>query len=617
MKARGSLLRFLILTAGFLLVLALLVSSISTARTQPPASGQWTGGHWGELRSIAAADLGLLHPVGLTYSPSADLFFALEAQDGKGAAELTAFTPFEDPAGSTELAMTPSQPLNTAFYEPTGELIALSEQGQVLAQVEIGPGGDRPLSGQRARHFSMDALQIADPQGMSVDAAGGRLFVLDGAGSSIIVIQADGQHAFDGEAASRAGRVERIALRSLENVALRGIAFNPSNGHLYVGSPAERKLYELTETGELLSVYDLAEMGLRDPQGMVFAPSADRTDNPAVYHLYLADSGLSDENSNNENSNNGHIVELSFEQPAAPAQAPVILASLVNTIDTSKASWDPSSPDPAGIAYRSDFNRLLVVDSDVDEGHPDFEGKNVFQSSLRGNLVATCNTLAFSDEPTGAAVNPNNRHFFLTDDNNDHIFEIAIGTDGIYCTADDVVTPLDLRLLLNLPNGVDPEGVAYGANRLFVADGIDREVYIVNLGANGVIGGTGTNADRVAGHFDVQRLGINEPEGIEYNPDNNTLFIVSTKVVEQFMQETTLSGMLVKRHNLSFLGLVRRSGLAYAPGSQNPALKNLYIASRGVDNSEDPDENDGKIYEVALDRDAPREQLNFLPATFG
>jgi uncharacterized protein YjiK len=594
------------LVTTLLLGLTLLASCISTAQSQPPS------GHWYELRSIAAADLGLLHPVGLSYSPSADLFFALEAQDGGGPAELTVFTPFEDPAGTNQLASAAFQPLNMAFYPPTAELIALDQQGQDVMQVEIGPDGVQPHPSQAIRHFNAGALRLANPQGMAVDAATGRLFVLDGAGPRIVSIQADAQNAFDGEAASRAGRVQRIALRSLENVALRGIAFNPSNGHLYVGSPAEQKLYELTETGQLLSVYDLAEMDLRDPQGMVFAPSADQTDDPAVYHLYLADSGLSD-----ENSNNGHIVELSFEQLSAPAHAPVILASLVNTIDTSKASWNPSSPDPAGITYRPDVNRLLIVDSDVDEGHPDFAGKNVFQSSLRGNLVATCNTLAYSAEPTGAAFNPSNRHFFVADDNFDNIFEITLGADGIYCTADDRVATLSLRVLLNRPDGVDPEGLAYGANRLFVADGIDREVYIVNLGANGVIGGTGTNADTVAGHFDVQRLGVTEPEGIEYNPDNNTLLIVSTKVVEKFVKETTLSGTLVTTYNLSFLGLVRRSGLALAPGSEDPGAKNLYIASRGVDNAENPRENDGKVYEIALGQETPREHLIFLPANLG
>jgi hypothetical protein len=43
-----------------------------------------------------------------------------------------------------------------------------------------------------------------------------------------------------------------------------------------------------------------------------------------------------------------------------------------------------------------------------------------------------------------------------------------------------------------------------------------------------------------------------------------------------------------------------RSDVTYAPGSQNAAIKNIYIASRGRDNDDDPNENDGKIWEINI-----------------
>jgi hypothetical protein len=567
-----------------LILALLLVPAISSAFSHAPSNG-----YWYQVRAIEAADLGLANPIGLTYTPSANLFFGLESS---GAA-LIAFTPFEDQVGRNPLATPTSHPLNAAFYEPTGELFALALGGQQLTQAQIGPRGDRPPADQTIRQLNAELLQLANPKGVTFDAEGGRLFILDAAGSSVVRVQADAQHAFDGEATGREGRTQRIPLHSLENLALRGLAFNPANGHLYAGSPAEQRLYELTEVGQVVAIYDLAELNLRDPQGMVFAPSADKTDDPGIYNLYLADSGLS-----SENPNQGHIIEISFQQQVLPF-AVNAAATLVNTIDTSKPAWNPSSPDPAGLAYHQDFQRLIVSDSEVEENHPDYQGSNVFQSTLSGTLGPTCSTASFSNEPTGVAVNPTNGHIFFADDNNDRVYEVDL-VDGIYCNGNDVVSSLDTRTFLN-PSSEDPEGLAYGANKLFISDGINTELYVVDLGANGVIG---SGDDSFTGSFDTAALGLRDPEGVEYNPDNNTLLIVSTIGGDRFIQETTLAGVLVTTWEITFTGNEPRSGLAYGPSSQGGGQKSAYLASRGVDNGPDPNENDGKIWEIALG-DAP------------
>jgi hypothetical protein len=122
--------------------------------------------------------------------------------------------------------------------------------------------------------------------------------------------------------------------------------------------------------------------------------------------------------------NAGQIVESSF-QTAAPPTA-LDPASLVQTIDTSKAAWNPSSPDPAGIAYRLATNGLFISDSEVEENHPDFQGFNVFEANTVGSLFATCSTTSFSNEPTGAAVNPANGHIFFSDDNANRVFEVDL-----------------------------------------------------------------------------------------------------------------------------------------------------------------------------------------------
>jgi hypothetical protein len=94
------------------------------------------------------------------------------------------------------------------------------------------------------------------------------------------------------------------------------------------------------------------------------------------------------------------------------------------------------------------------------------------------------------------------------------------------------------------------------------------------------------------------------PEGVEYNPDSHTLFIVSNRWKSN-VTETTLSGEVVRVIDLSFMTMLAPAGVTYAPGSQKPSEKHLYIVDRGVDNNNYPNENDGKLYEIAFGDQVP------------
>jgi hypothetical protein len=143
---------------------------------------------------------------------------------------------------------------------------------------------------------------------------------------------------------------------------------------------------------------------------------------------------------------------------------------------------------------------------------------------------------------------------------------------------------------------MDAEDVAYGQNTLFLAGGINAEVYYFNLGPNGVIGG---GDDGPVSQFDTASLGFSDLEGLGYSIYNGTLLLVSNGN-EAYIGETTLTGTLLRAYDLSFVSAIRRSDVDHAPGSINPSLNNFYVASRGVDNNADPNENDGKIWEIKI-----------------
>jgi Carbohydrate binding domain len=93
------------------------------------------------------------------------------------------------------------------------------------------------------------------------------------------------------------------------------------------------------------------------------------------------------------------------------------------------------------------------------------------------------------------------------------------------------------------------------------------------------------------------------PEGIDFNPDTGTLYIISNEERSDLV-ETTTTGTVVRVIAIPSVNALHPAAVAYAPGSMNPTVKHLYIADRGVDNGDNPNENDGKVYEITLD-DSP------------
>ncbi|HXQ37089.1 MAG TPA: hypothetical protein VN843_23970, partial [Anaerolineales bacterium] len=289
-----------------------------------------------------------------------------------------------------------------------------------------------------------------------------------------------------------------------------------------------------------------------------------------------------------------------------PSGTPFLPSLLVNTVDTS--IWNHPSTDPAGIAYWSPTGKLLISDTEIEEApQPFWDGFNVFQSTLTGSLSSNCTTFTsfplslaynnFTDEPSGITFKPDHTHIFFSDDTLKKIFDVSLGLDNTYCTSDDTVTSVAVGIA---PFNVgDPEDIAYGQNKLYIGGGQEGEVYVFDLGANGVLGG-GDDSSGALTHFDTVALGFSDVEGIAYNDTDGTLYIVSTIDNDTYLGELTTSGTLLRAYDLSYLGHVRRSGLTVAPASTDPSSNNIYIVSRGVDNAVDPNNNDGKIWEIDI-----------------
>jgi hypothetical protein len=269
---------------------------------------------------------------------------------------------------------------------------------------------------------------------------------------------------------------------------------------------------------------------------------------------------------------------------AVEASAQTTSSSLVRTIDTSR--WVPASPDPSGLDYDAARSRLLVSDGEVDEMSI-YADANYYEASLSGVLLRTDRTTGFSDEPVGLAFNSLGRTYFADDDQRE-VFEVTLGVDGEFDRTDPV------RSFDTAGFGCgDPEGLSYdpAGQRLFIADGSGGEIWIVSA-VDGVLG----NADDQISHFDTSRVGASDPEAVEFNPAQGTVYTITSSGDE--IIELTTTGTVVSRIDVSYLPLMHPAGLVLAPRSTDSSKRSLYIADRKIDNNDNPSENDGAIYEI-------------------
>ncbi|MDX1522765.1 MAG: Ig-like domain-containing protein, partial [Anaerolineae bacterium] len=600
-----------------------------------------------EVRAFDVDNTGELIPVGLAFSPGANHFLILEAGTPT---EIVRITPIEDRLESVAIATGIADPINIAFDGKANRFLLFDSATNELIEIKAKPDGT--LDPASLTRHDGQGFGLQSPQGMTIDPDSGALFILDSAGPRIVRVAPDSGQGFGGAV------VSQVDLKATGlGTAVRGLAFEPTTGHLHLYSPAQQALIEVTQSGQPVATRDLSEFDLGTPQGLVFAPSGDLTDDSAQLSLYLADSGVgmvqgagapqsgqtnqaehqlylplvmgggSGEQSENEfevEQKPAKLVELSFVEPVRPFDlaAMASTAALVRTIETWQ--WSPPSPDPSGIIYLPASDEFLVSDGEVDETTL-FTNANLFVMTPTGTLTDIgCTTATepapcganFSDEPTGVGLNPSNGHLFISDDTMSAIHVITdLGLDGRYGTPDDSVTSFPTADF----GATDAEGVTFATTlgTLFIVDGLNNEVYQLAPGNNGVFDGASPTGDDVlVGQFDTAGLGMLDPEGIAFNPDTGHLYLagqtpnIGTRGYDTLLEVTT-AGVLVQTIDVSAANpgnihsKQKLSGLAYAPSSVVSGAMNIYIADRGQDNFTDPHENDGRVFEMTLPVSGP------------
>jgi uncharacterized protein YjiK len=554
-----------------------------------------TGEGWARVvRVMEPKELGLSTPAGLAFSPASGLFLVGNRSPGghlDSPTEIELITVRGHRAATVRIEAGLPEPANMAFDTRANRLLIL--QGTRGHLLEVPATLDGSLDIEAMRVIRVQSFGLRDPRGLTVDPASGVLYALDADGPHLVRIEPDPRRGLESPS------VLRIDLALSRATSLHGLAFDPRTGNLHVLDPEGQELYEVTERGQPVAVRDLSAMGFRNPQGMTFGPTGDATDDPSEMSLYITDSGLGGDpvfGGTGSFAETGHITELSLAEPSyfAAGGAGDETAILIQTVDVSQLS--PPSPDAAGITYLGNVGDLLISDSEVNEMSI-YEGVNLFQLSLSGTLNETYTSEPISNEPTGITWNPNNNHIFMSDDTGTRsVYELDPGPDGVLNTSDDVATSFETSTF----GSDDPEGVTFDMAQgvLFIVDGVNREVYRVAPGPNGVFDGASPDGDDDVTHWDTSRFGLDDPEGIAYDSDFGHLYIVGKPSSTVF--HVTTDGTLLRTIDISAANPDKPAGLAYAPSSVNPSAMSLYVVDRGTDNNSDPKENDGMLFELSF-----------------
>jgi uncharacterized protein YjiK len=625
--------------ALFLFALLTLLASSKNTWAQEGAQ-QVDGAVILDYRLVDIGDADIQNPTAIAYSFDAGIFFYLQPS-AQNQYEIFSVTPFENVIQRITVDVGAPGPVRMAFDSVGERLLLLPSNSIELLEIPTAWDGSLLPDAEPIRH-TLSNLTLSGVQGITVDAVSGHLYILGGATQTIVELAPDAESNF-----SAATIVGTITPAVPAGVSLRGLSRNDATGVFYALGASGDAAYEFDASGQLQQTYLLVDVGLTNPQALVLANTADNTDDPDALDLFVVDAAV-DQSSDPETPppsdtpdqngtqlffplitgegtgnaiaaitatttttgevSSGRVFEL-FLAPrgVAVASATTIVASLVRTTNTSQ--YTPPSPDPSGISYMSHSNTLFIGDGEVDE-MTIFAGKNLWETTLAGAVVGSYSSIVTSDnprndEPVGVAYAPpgtycTNPTLFISDDTSGSWIDVVdLGADGKYGTADDIRTKFSTS---NVGSG-DPEGLAYDSwnNAIFISDGTGEEVYrvpaaVLDPGSN-VRCNHDTSDDQVT-HFDVTSLGIRDPEGIEFNPDTGRLYILSH--TRGPIAELLLDGTLVQYIDVTATNGVAVAGLAYGPSSTDPAQKHLYIVDRGVDNNQNANENDGKLYELSF-----------------
>jgi hypothetical protein len=247
----------------------------------------------GEIRHIRVLDANYFFDVvplnGIIFPPRASSVLVLD-RPIPGAGTIVLVPKRGQPGDPDILSQEISDPINITFDSRARRLVMFEPKSSELVVLKCRS----QLHGSNIiQRFKAGEFGVSKPNGIAVDPKTGTLYILDRIGPKIVQVDpGPNRKNYEGATALEEGRISQVFLKQSQGLHLRGLGFNHTDGCLYVFSSTRQELYRISEDGGLVLVGVLSGSGRIYPQGFVFAPSLDQTDEAGKMNLFIAsDSG--------------------------------------------------------------------------------------------------------------------------------------------------------------------------------------------------------------------------------------------------------------------------------------------------------------------------------------
>ena len=236
-------------------ILAILLSMVPFANLS--ASAQVPSAYFREVRTFSTGDYGIFEPAQVLFSPEKKSLLIIKASSIQKDASITysgiAVNLQRDFEGNLSLQANNFNPINASFNPKDGNLFYIDQVTSELNQIARQGADSFQFQEQRPNALSIASLQVNNPQGITFDPETGDLFILDARRMQIVKVPSSSFNQIESDAGLLETNSSVISLQAINNPQLQGIAFNPNNKHLYIGSSSQNAIYELSETGQLIS----------------------------------------------------------------------------------------------------------------------------------------------------------------------------------------------------------------------------------------------------------------------------------------------------------------------------------------------------------------------------
>ena len=201
---------------------------------------------------------------------------------------------------------------------------------------------------------SFDTLSFStDPEGIAFNPTDGSLYIAGGADREVYII-APNTNGFDGLPPTGDDQLTSfdtsIMDSSIQVDDPEGIAYDPDTGHLYLVGVPVTEMAQVTTDGNLVRKIDISAANPNKPAGLVVAP---RSTNASLSSVYIADRG--DDNDSVPGENDGMVFEIAVPPITPGNTAPVVDAGpddMVTIPDVANLDGtvnDDGLPDPPSV----------------------------------------------------------------------------------------------------------------------------------------------------------------------------------------------------------------------------------------------------------------------------